>query len=88
MSQDRLRKSLDWNRVVAALDEVTPEADSISIFAAEAWIDKSSRLSTNVSRLLQGPAMQVFDFMSMRNQRKLPASSAMQTHEPKMKVVP
>jgi hypothetical protein len=92
-SHDWLRESLDWNesnprKVDAAPDEVASEADSTSILEADAWIDKSSRSSTNLSRLLRGPAAGVFGFMSMRNRRKLPAPSVMQTHEPKTNVVP
>jgi hypothetical protein len=56
-SRDRLRESSDWNesnprKVVAALDEVMPEADSSSFLIADPWMDKSSRSSTNLSRSL------------------------------------
>jgi hypothetical protein len=56
-SHDRLCESSDWNesnlrKVVAALDEVAPEADSSSVLVADPWIDKSSRSSTNLSRSL------------------------------------
>jgi hypothetical protein len=90
---DQLREPLDWNesnprKVVAAPDKVAPEADSTLVLVADAWIDKSSRSSTNLSRSLRGPAAGVFDFMSTRNRRKLPAPSAMQTHEPKTNIVP
>jgi hypothetical protein len=92
-NHDRLCESLDWNesnprKVVAAPDEVVPEADSTSVFAADAWFDRSSRSSTNLSRSLLGPAMEVFGFMSTRNRLRLLAPSAMQTHEPKTNVVP
>jgi hypothetical protein len=92
-SHDRLRKSSDWNesnprKVVAVLDEDALEADSSSVLVADPWIDKSSRSSTNLSRSLLEPATGVFGFMSMRNQRKLPAPSATQTHEPKTNVMP
>jgi hypothetical protein len=92
-SRDRLRESSDWNEsnpreVAATLDEVEPGADSISIFVAEAWVDKPSRLSMNLSRSLRGSAAEVFGFMSTRNRRKSPTPSAMQTHEPKMNVMP
>jgi hypothetical protein len=81
-SHDRLRESLDWNesnlrKVAAAPDEVAPEADSTSVLAVDAWIDKSPRSSTNLSRSLRGPVAGVFDFMSTRNRRKLPTPSAM-----------
>jgi hypothetical protein len=71
-SHDRLREPLDWNesnprKVDAAPDEVAPEADSTSILAADAWIDKLSRSSTNLSRSLRGSTVGVFGFMSMRN---------------------
>jgi hypothetical protein len=93
MSRDQLRESLDWNesnlrKVAATPDEVAPEADSTSVLSADEWIGKSSRSSTNLSRSLRGPAVEVFGLMSMRNQWKLPAPSAMQTHEPKTNVVP
>jgi hypothetical protein len=60
LSWDRLRESLDWNEsnpreVAATLDEGEPGADSISIFVAEAWVDKSSRSLTNLSRSLRDP---------------------------------
>jgi hypothetical protein len=92
-SHDRLREFLDWNesnpkKVDAALDEVTLEADSTSILATDAWIDKSSRSSMNLSRLLRGPDAGVFGFMSTRNRWELPAPSTMQTHEPKTNVMP
>jgi hypothetical protein len=92
-SHDWLRESLDWNesnprKVDAAPDEVVPEVDSTSILAMDAWIDKSSRSSTNLSRLLRGPTAGAFGFMSTRNRRKLPAPTTMQTHEPKTNVVP
>jgi hypothetical protein len=72
-SHDRLRESSDWNesnprKVDAAPDEVTPEAESTSILAADAWIDKSSRSSMNLSRSLRGSTVGAFGFMSMRNQ--------------------
>jgi hypothetical protein len=56
-SRDQLRESLDWNesyprKLVAALDEVAPEADSSSVLVADPWIDKPSRSSTNLSRSL------------------------------------
>jgi hypothetical protein len=81
-SHDQQRESSDWNepnprKVDAPPDEVTPEADSTSILAADAWIDKSSRSSTNLSRSLQGSAVGIFGFMSTRNQQKLPAPSTM-----------
>jgi hypothetical protein len=93
LSRDRLRESLDWNEsnpreVTSAPDDVAPGADSTSIFMVEAWIDKSSRSSTNLSMSLQRPAVGVFGFMSTRNRRKLPAPSVMQTHKPKTNVVP
>jgi hypothetical protein len=93
LSRDRLRESSDWNKsnprkVDAAPDEVTPEADSTSILAADAWIDKSSKSSMNLSKSLRGSAAGVFGFMSTRNRRKLPAPSAMQIHEQKTNVVP
>jgi hypothetical protein len=55
-SRDRLHESSDWNesnprKVVAALDEVALKADS-SVLVADPRIDKSSRSSTNLSRLL------------------------------------
>jgi hypothetical protein len=92
-SWDRLCGSLDWNEsnpgeVAATLEEVEPGADSISIFVAEAQVDKLSRSSTNLSRSLQRSAAEVFGFMSTRNRRKSPTPSAMQTHEPKTNVVP
>jgi hypothetical protein len=57
LSHDWLRESSDWSesnlrKVVAVLDEVAPEADSSSVLVADPWIDKSSRLSTNLSRSL------------------------------------
>jgi hypothetical protein len=93
LSWDQLRESLDWNEsnpreVATTLDEVKPGADSTSSFVAEAWVDKSSSPSTNLSRSLRGSAAEVFGFMSTRNRRKLPAPSVMQTHEPKTNVVP
>jgi hypothetical protein len=92
-SRDRLRESLDWNEsnpreVAATLVEVEPVADSISIFVVEAWVDKPSRLSMNLSRSLQRSAVEVFGFMSTRIRQKSPTPSAMQTHEPKTNVVP
>jgi hypothetical protein len=86
-------QSLDWNEsnpreVAATLDEVEPGAVSTSIFVAEAWSGKLSSPSTNLSRSLRGSAAEVFGLMSTRNQRKLPAPPVMQTHEPKMNVVP
>jgi hypothetical protein len=92
-SWDRLRGSLDWNEsnpgeVAAMLEEVEPGADSISIFVAEAQVDKLSRSSMNLSRSLRRSAAEVFGFMSTRNHRKSPTPYAMQTHEPKMNVVP
>jgi hypothetical protein len=92
-NRDWLRESLDWNesnpsKVAAVLDEVTPEADSTSVLATDAWFDKSSRSSMYMSRLLQELAVEVSGFMSMRNRRKLSAPSAMQTHEPKTNVMP
>jgi hypothetical protein len=92
-SWDQLRRSLDWNEsnpgeVAATLEEVEPGADSISIFVAEAQVDKLSRSSMNLSRSLRRSVAEVFGFMSTRNRRKSPTPSAMQTHEPKTKVVP
>jgi hypothetical protein len=53
-SCDRLRKSSDWSEsdpsvVVAARGGVALKMDSSSIFLAESWVNKSSRLSTNSS---------------------------------------
>jgi hypothetical protein len=92
-SCDRPCGSLDWNKskpgkVVATPEEVEPGADSIPICAAEVWSGKLSSSSTNLLRSLRGSVAKVFGLMSMRNRRKLPAPSAMQTHEPKTKVVP
>jgi hypothetical protein len=92
-SWDRLCGSLDWNEsnpgeVAAMLEEVEPGADSISIFVAEAHVDKLSRSSTNLSRSLRRSGAEIFGFMSMRNRRKSPTPFAMQTHVPKTKVVP
>jgi hypothetical protein len=92
-SYDRLREFLDWNKsnprkVAAVPEEVMPEADSTSIFAADAWFERLSRSSTNLSRSLLEPTTEVFGFMSTRNRLKLPAPSAMQTHEPKTNVMP
>jgi hypothetical protein len=57
LSHDRLRKSSDWSKsdptvVVAAQDGVALKMDSSSIFLAEPWVNKSSRLSTNSSSSL------------------------------------
>jgi hypothetical protein len=92
-SWDRLCGSLDWNEsnlgeVAATLKKFEPGADSISIFVAEAQVDKLSRSSTNLSRSLRRFVVEVFGFMSTRNRQKLPTPSAMQAHEPKTNVVP
>jgi hypothetical protein len=74
--------------VATALDEVELGADSILIFVADAWIDRPSRSSMNLSRSLRGSAAGVFGFILTRNRQKSPTPSAMQTHEPKTNVVP
>jgi hypothetical protein len=92
LSWDRLCRSLDWNEsnpgeVAATLEEVELAEDSISILVTEAWSGKLSSPSTNLLMSLHESAAEVFGLMSMRNRRKLPTPSAMQTQEPKMNVV-
>jgi hypothetical protein len=84
---------LDWNKsnpreVATTMDEVEPGADSISILVAKAQAGKLSKSSMNLSRSLRRSAAGIFGFMSTRNGRKLPTPSAMQTHAPKMNVIP